>query len=106
MVPWIAMLPAPLYPAHTKVLLRKDTSTGINVLGCANGSTIQSKVTYCLALSKLPSKARMCHKFVEVNLPLVLVPKLCTHGCIVNFGHNMITGTKDGEHQLINTRDP
>ena len=75
----------------------KDTTTNGITVGCANGSTMQSKATDCLALHNLPLTAQTCHKFdEEVHLPLVSVPKLCAHGCKVQFGPATVDVTNNG----------
>ena len=75
-------------------------------MGCANGSTLQSKATDCLDLGNLPIPAQTCHKFEEVNLPLVSVPKLCTYDYTVWFGPTTISVTKNGQTVLTRTKDP
>lgn len=92
-------------PATYQGTTHHETFSSSITVGCASGSTMQSKATNSLVLSNLPSSARTYHKFDEVHLPLVSVPKLCTHGCTVNFGHTTVTVTKDGEHLLTGTKD-
>ena len=75
-------------------------------MGCANGSTMQAKATDCLNLRNLPREARTCHKFDEVDLPLVSVPKLCAHGCTVHSGPATVYVTKNGQVILTGTKDP
>ena len=72
----------------------------------SSGSTMQSKATDCLNLGNLPCEARTCHKFEEVHLPLVSVPKLCAHGCKVQFGPKAMYVTKNGQVILSGTKDP
>ena len=67
---------------------------------------MQSKATDCLDLGNLPRKARTCHKFEEVHLPLVSVPKLCAHGCTVHFGPLAVHVTKNGQVILLGTKYP
>ena len=83
----------------------QHTTNGVTV-GCANGSTMQSKATDCLDPGNLPIPARTCHKFKEVHLPLVSVPKLCAHGCKVHFGPTAIHITKNEQVLLSGTKDP
>ena len=83
----------------------QETTDGVTV-GCANGSTMQATETDCLNLRDLPREARPCHKFDEVHLPFVSVPKLCAHGCIVHFGPTTAHVTKNGQVILSGTKDP
>ena len=67
---------------------------------------MQSKATDCLDLSNLPREAHTYHKLEEVHLPLVSVPKLCAHGCTVNFAPAAVHVTKNGQVILAGTKDP
>ena len=60
---------------------------GIKV-GCANGSFMQAIATDVLALPQLPPQARTCHKFNDIRIPPISVPKLCEAGCTVDFQQN------------------
>eukprot|EP00536_Pseudo-nitzschia_multiseries_P015490 jgi/Psemu1/42781/gm1.42781_g len=84
----------------------QDTLGALTV-GCANGSTMLSTATYLLDLPRLPLEARRCHKFDEVELPLVLVPKLCSNGCHVEFSNDDVAVISPTQ-QIILTgqRDP
>eukprot|EP00536_Pseudo-nitzschia_multiseries_P018879 jgi/Psemu1/57773/gm1.57773_g len=64
---------------------------GALTVGCANGSKMLSTATDLLDLPRLPLEARGCHKFDEVELPLVSVPKLCITGCHVEFSKDDVT---------------
>ena len=70
-----------------------DTTNGVTV-GCANDSTIQSKATDCLDLGNLPREASTSHKFEDVHLPFISVPKLCAHSCTFHFGPAAVDITK------------
>ena len=67
---------------------------------------MKATATDSLTLSQLPTKARTCHKFDEIHLPLVSVPKLCANGCTVHFGDTTVNVTKDGQVILTGTKDP
>ena len=67
---------------------------------------MQAKATYCLNLGDLPQEARTCHKFDEVHLPLVSVPKLCAHGCTAHFSPTTMHVNKNGQVILSRTKDP
>ena len=54
----------------------------------------------------LPQEARTCHKFDDMHLPLVPVPKLCAHGCTVYFGPATVNVTKNGRVILTGTKAP
>ena len=77
----------------------------MKIMECVNDSIMQSKVTDCLAIHNLPSTARTCHKFDEVHLPLVSVPKLCAHGCKVHFGPTTVHMTKNVQTVLLGKKD-
>ena len=62
-------------PTHYHGTNHQDTTNGVTV-GCANGGTMQAKATDCLNLRNLPHEARTCHKFDEVHLPFVSVPRM------------------------------
>eukprot|EP00536_Pseudo-nitzschia_multiseries_P009617 jgi/Psemu1/23703/gm1.23703_g len=82
------------------------TNQGIRI-GCANGGTMVSVGTDLLDLPKLPIEARGCHKFREVDVPLVSVPKRCQHRCSVNFDQMRATITNPaGATVLIGPKDP
>ena len=67
---------------------------------------MQSKATDCVDLGNLPITAQTCHKFEEVHLPLLSIPKLCAHGCKVHFGQAAVHVTKNGKLILAGTKDP
>ena len=67
---------------------------------------MQSQATDCLNLGNLPTKAQPCHKFEEVHLHLVSVPKLCAHGCKIHFGPTAVHVTKNEKLILTGTKDP
>ena len=67
---------------------------------------MQAKAADCLNLSNLPHEARTCHKFDEVYLPLVSVPKLCAHGYIIHFDPATVHVTKNGQVILSRIKDP
>ena len=81
------------------------TKHGIRV-GCANGSEMQATATDILSLPQLPIAARGCHKFNEISLPLISVPKLCQAGCQVNFGTNKVDITTSNETHLMTGTNP
>jgi len=62
---------------------------GIRV-SCANGSYMEAVATDALALPQLPQQARACHKFNDIRIPLISVPKLCEAGCTVDFQQNTV----------------
>eukprot|EP00536_Pseudo-nitzschia_multiseries_P016932 jgi/Psemu1/48510/gm1.48510_g len=73
----------------------QDTPGALTV-GCANGSKMLSTATDLLDLPRLPLEAQGCHKFDEVELPLVSVPKLCRTGCHVEFSKDDVTESVHG----------
>ena len=79
---------------------------GIRV-GCANGSFMQAVATDALALPQLPPQARACHKFNDIRIPLISVPKLCEAGCTVDFQQDTVTiNNKQGTTLVTGRRDP
>eukprot|EP00536_Pseudo-nitzschia_multiseries_P017617 jgi/Psemu1/51768/gm1.51768_g len=80
---------------------------GALMVGCANGSKMRSTATDLLDLPRLPLKARGCHKFNEVELPLVSVPKLCSTGCHVEFSKDNVTVIGPTQQVILTgQRDP
>eukprot|EP00536_Pseudo-nitzschia_multiseries_P013056 jgi/Psemu1/33974/gm1.33974_g len=75
----------------------QDTPGALTV-GCANGSKMLSMATDLLDLPRLPPAARGCHKFAEVELPLVSVPKLCSSRCHVEFSKDNVTVIGPTQH--------
>ena len=76
-------------------------------MGCANGSEMQATATDELSIPQLPLAARGCHKFKEISLPLISLPKLCQAGCRVNFSTNKVDVTTNcGKHLLTGVMDP
>eukprot|EP00536_Pseudo-nitzschia_multiseries_P006868 jgi/Psemu1/16321/gm1.16321_g len=66
-----------------------------------------STATDLLDLPRLPLEARGCHKFDEVELPLVSVPKLCSTGCHVEFSKDDVTVIGPTQHVILTgQRDP
>eukprot|EP00536_Pseudo-nitzschia_multiseries_P003803 jgi/Psemu1/8562/gm1.8562_g len=60
-----------------------------------------------LDLHQLPAKARGCHKFKEVDLPLVSVPKLCNHGYQVTFTRDNVEVLGPAKNTVLEgVRDP
>ena len=55
------------------------------VVGCANGIIMKSVATDILDLPSLPIEARACHKFHEIEEPLISVRRLVDSGCTVHF---------------------
>ena len=88
-------------PMTYKGTNEKITATGIKV-GCANGSIMESKATDMLDLPSLPEEARSCHKFHEIQEPLISVKRLVQSGCSVHFvGEEvLIKDTSTGEVRL------
>eukprot|EP00532_Pseudo-nitzschia_australis_P007412 CAMPEP_0168164686 /NCGR_PEP_ID=MMETSP0139_2-20121125/1074_1 /TAXON_ID=44445 /ORGANISM="Pseudo-nitzschia australis, Strain 10249 10 AB" /LENGTH=122 /DNA_ID=CAMNT_0008081729 /DNA_START=152 /DNA_END=517 /DNA_ORIENTATION=- len=76
-------------------------------VGCANGTHMQATATDVLAIPQLPTAARSCHKFKDMHIPLISVPKLCQAGCKVNFSKDKVDVTSSsGEHlHLTGLRD-
>ena len=105
MVPWIVVVRPIILFLPPIMVQTSNTTNGITV-GCANGSTMQSKATDCLALCNLPPTARTCHKFYEAHLPLLSVPKLCVYGCKVQFGPTTVNVTNNEQFVLTGTKDP
>eukprot|EP00536_Pseudo-nitzschia_multiseries_P014179 jgi/Psemu1/37769/gm1.37769_g len=84
----------------------QDTLGALTV-GCANGSTMQSTATDLLDLPRLPLEARGCHKFNEMELPLVSVPKLCSNRCQVQFSRDSVAVIGPTKNVILKgQRDP
>ena len=93
-------------PATYRGTNHTPVQQGIRV-GCANGSYMQAVATDALALPQLPRQARACHKFNDIRIPLISVPKLCEAGCTVDFQHDTVTITnKQGAPLVTGRRDP
>jgi len=68
---------------------------------------MQATATGVVAIPQLPKTARGCHKFKDIHLPLISVPKLCQAGCKVNFSKAKVDVTShSGEHLLTGVMDP
>lgn len=79
---------------------------GIRV-GCANGSYMRAVATDTLGLPQLPRQARSCHKFNDISIPLISVPKLCEAGCTVDFQQDTVTiNDKQGTTLVTGRRYP
>ena len=77
------------------------------IVGCANGSHMQATATDTLDLPQLPVTVWGCHKFKDISLPLISVPKLCRARCKVNFHQNTVTTTDNrGTEPITGERDP
>jgi len=84
-----------------------STEYTVKYFNSANRSEIQATATNKLALPQLPLAARGCHKFKEISLPLISVPKLCQAGCHVNFSTDKVdVTTKHGKHKMTGVMDP
>ena len=68
---------------------------------------MHATTTDTLDLPQLSVEARGCHKYKDINLPLISVPKLCQAGCKVNFHQGTVT-IKDTSGTELHTdeRDP
>ena len=78
----------------------QPTARGM-IVGCTNRSYMQATAIDTLDLLQLLAKARGCHKFKDINLPLISVPKLCRARCKVNFHQNTVTITDNLSTELI-----
>eukprot|EP00532_Pseudo-nitzschia_australis_P017454 CAMPEP_0168248694 /NCGR_PEP_ID=MMETSP0141_2-20121125/1593_1 /TAXON_ID=44445 /ORGANISM="Pseudo-nitzschia australis, Strain 10249 10 AB" /LENGTH=127 /DNA_ID=CAMNT_0008184615 /DNA_START=96 /DNA_END=479 /DNA_ORIENTATION=- len=86
--------------AHTPV------QQGIKV-GYANGSYMRAVATDSLAIPQLPPQARTCHKFNDISIPLISLPKFCEAGRTVAFQQNQVTiNDKQGTTLITGHRDP
>mmetsp|Transcript_5795 Transcript_5795/g.12600 ORF Transcript_5795/g.12600 Transcript_5795/m.12600 type:complete len:247 (-) Transcript_5795:639-1379(-) len=86
--------------AHTPV------QRGIRV-GCANGSYMRAVATDTLALPQLPKQARSYHKFNNISIPLIFVPKICEAGCTLDFQQDKVTiNNKQRTTLVTGRRDP
>ena len=66
------------------------------IVGCANNAAIKSKARDAIRNTKLPPKAKVCHKFDEITTPLYSVSQLC---------QNNMTVTFDDKDVLVNNKD-
>uniref|UniRef100_A0A7S4ELS1 Uncharacterized protein n=1 Tax=Pseudo-nitzschia australis TaxID=44445 RepID=A0A7S4ELS1_9STRA len=83
----------------------QPTTLGISV-GCADGTTMQATATDVLSIPELPGAARGCHKFQEISLPLISVPKLYQAGYNVHFSKDKVNvTTSHGKHLLTGMMD-
>jgi len=68
---------------------------------------MQATATGVVAIPQLPKTARGCHKFKDIHLPLISVPKLCQAGCNVNFSKSKVDVTShSGEYLITGVMDP
>ena len=73
----------------------------------ADDTIIQSSATDALNLPKLPPKARSCHKFKEITMPLVSVNRLCQSDLEVLFKGQQVTVTDEyGTTVMAGELDP
>lgn len=81
-------------------------TAGIRV-GCANGSIVRAVATEKLSLEALLDRARDCHKFIDITLPLISVPQLCDSNMEVLFNKISVAVTNaNGDTVLEGHRDP
>eukprot|EP00532_Pseudo-nitzschia_australis_P000442 CAMPEP_0168189478 /NCGR_PEP_ID=MMETSP0139_2-20121125/16376_1 /TAXON_ID=44445 /ORGANISM="Pseudo-nitzschia australis, Strain 10249 10 AB" /LENGTH=177 /DNA_ID=CAMNT_0008112333 /DNA_START=527 /DNA_END=1056 /DNA_ORIENTATION=- len=62
---------------------------------------MQATARDILAIPELPESARGCHKFKDIHLPLISVPKLCRAGCKVQFSKTKVDVTSQSRQHLI-----
>ena len=55
------------------------------IIGCANDAAMKSKAQDTIRYKKLPTKAKICHKFVDMIKPLISVSQLCKSKMTVTF---------------------
>ena len=92
-------------PATYRGTNHTPVQRGIRV-GCANGFYMRAVATDILALPQLPKQARSCHKFTDISIPLISVPKLCEAGCAVDFQQDKVTiNNKQGTTLVTGCRD-
>ena len=93
-------------PMSYKGLDERATTEGIKV-GCANGTIMEARATDILNIPTLPETSRVCHKFNEIDLPLVSGKKLADAGCTViqNTHGAWVLNNKTGEIVLKGDMD-
>ena len=93
-------------PMSYKGLDERATTEGIKV-GCANGTIMEARATDILNIPTLPETSRVCHKFNEIELPLVSGKKLADAGCTViqNTHGAWVLDNKTGEIVLKGDMD-
>jgi hypothetical protein len=67
-------------PMSYQGLGERATTNGIQV-GCANGTLMRARATDILNIPTLPETSKQCHKFKEIDMPLVSGKKLADANC-------------------------
>ena len=94
------------FPASYNDEAHDDNITPESV-GNANGTIMKSVASDRFILEGVPDAARKCKKFVENQIPLVSVGRLCVHGLIVAFDMNSVyIMNKNGQLIVNGHRDP
>ena len=68
------------------------------IVGCANNAAIKSKAQGTIRYKKIPTKAKICHRFDEITTALVSVSQLCKSKLTVTFNNKgVLVNNSEGE---------
>ena len=85
------------YPSHYIGENHNPLATKVTV-GCANDAAIKSQAQDTIRYRKLPTKAKICHKFDEITTPLISVSQLCKNKMTVTFNDKgVLVNNSEGE---------